>query len=46
MKDQGITYPVSLNIDTKGQLWMGCFSGKEHRTDAKLHLIKMSINSN
>ncbi|XP_052081804.1 uncharacterized protein LOC127719617 [Mytilus californianus] len=46
MKDQGITYPVSLNIDTKGQLWVGCYSGNEQRTDAKLHVVKMSLNPN
>ncbi|XP_076095307.1 uncharacterized protein LOC143065498 [Mytilus galloprovincialis] len=43
MGDQGIIYPVSLDIDTKGQLWVGCYSGYTHRTDAKLHVVKMSF---
>ncbi|XP_052079434.1 uncharacterized protein LOC127717695 isoform X3 [Mytilus californianus] len=43
MKDQGIIYPYSLDIDTKGQLWVGCHSGGEQRTDAKLHVMKMSF---
>ncbi|CAC5371364.1 unnamed protein product [Mytilus coruscus] len=43
MKDQGISYLTSLNIDTKGQLWVGCHSGNEQQTDAKLHVVRMSF---
>ncbi|XP_052081795.1 protein wech-like [Mytilus californianus] len=43
MKDQGIIFPMSLDIDTKGQLWVGCYSGEEENTDAKLHVVKMSF---
>ncbi|CAC5382976.1 unnamed protein product [Mytilus coruscus] len=43
MKDQGIVFPVSLDIDTKGQLWVGCYSGDDERTDAKLHIVKISF---
>ncbi|CAC5382967.1 TRIM71 [Mytilus coruscus] len=43
MEDQGIIYPMSLSIDTKGQLWVGCHSGSSQRTDAKLHVVKMSF---
>ncbi|VDI33927.1 Hypothetical predicted protein [Mytilus galloprovincialis] len=43
MEDQGIIYPTSLDIDIKGQLWMGCYSEDDHRTDAKLHVVKMSF---
>ncbi|CAC5419052.1 unnamed protein product [Mytilus coruscus] len=43
MEDQGIIFPMSLDIDTKGQLWVGCHSGDDQRKDAKLHVIKMSF---
>ncbi|CAC5419049.1 unnamed protein product [Mytilus coruscus] len=43
MEDQGIIYPMTLDIDTKGQLWVGCYSGNEQKTDAKLHEVKMSF---
>ncbi|CAC5419050.1 unnamed protein product [Mytilus coruscus] len=43
MEDQGIIYPMSLSIDTKGQLWVGCHSENEQTTDAKLHVVKMSF---
>ncbi|CAC5382978.1 unnamed protein product [Mytilus coruscus] len=41
MKDQGIFYQFSMDIDSKGQLWVGCHSGNEQRSDAKLHVVKM-----
>ncbi|CAC5382970.1 unnamed protein product [Mytilus coruscus] len=44
MKNQGILYPISCDIDTKGQLWVGCHSGGNQRTDAKLHVLKISFN--
>ncbi|VDI32326.1 tripartite motif-containing protein 71 [Mytilus galloprovincialis] len=43
MKDQGITCPMSLDIDYKGQLWVGCHSWDFERTDAKLHVVKISF---
>ncbi|XP_063446414.1 tripartite motif-containing protein 2-like [Mytilus trossulus] len=43
MKEQGITYPTSLDIGTKGQLWVGCHSGDNERTEAKLQEVKMSF---
>ncbi|CAC5385908.1 unnamed protein product [Mytilus coruscus] len=43
MTDQSIIYPFSLNIDTKGQLWMGCHSANKQKPDAKLHVVKMSF---
>lgn len=43
MKEQSIKYPISLNIDTKGQLWVGCYSGRKEITDAKLHVVKISF---
>jgi hypothetical protein len=38
MSDQGVIFPQSLDIDTWGQLWVGCdtFKGK---SDAKVHII-------
>jgi hypothetical protein len=40
MSDQGVIFPQSLDIDTWGQLWVGCdtFKGK---SDAKVHIIKL-----
>ncbi|XP_071125867.1 putative leucine-rich repeat-containing protein DDB_G0290503 [Mytilus edulis] len=43
MKDQGITYPVSLDIDYKGQLWVGCHNGCIRNAYAELHVVKMSF---
>lgn len=43
MEGQGITFPLSLDIDTKGQLWVGCHSGDKRRKDAKLQVLKMSF---
>lgn len=40
---QGIICPMSLDIDTNGQLWVGCFSGDEQIKDAQLNVLKMSF---
>lgn len=42
MEDQGIIYPWSLDIDTSGQLWVGCESGDSKTCDANLHIVKFS----
>ena len=38
MSDQGAIFPYSLDIDTCGQLWVGCSSYKD-KSDAKVHMI-------
>ncbi|VDI43511.1 Hypothetical predicted protein [Mytilus galloprovincialis] len=43
MKDQGIFDQFSMDIDSKGQLWVGCRSGSEQRSDARLHVVKMGF---
>ena len=40
MSDQGVLYPVSLDIDTLGKLWVGC-NAYEGESDAKVHIIKL-----
>ena len=40
MEDTGIKYPVSLDIDRRGQLWMGCGTGGK-QSGAKIHLVKL-----
>jgi hypothetical protein len=40
MSDQGVIYPVSLDIDTLGKLWVGC-NAYEGESDAKVHIIKL-----
>ena len=39
MEDTGIKYPVSLDIDMRGQLWVGCHSGKQ--SGATIHKVKL-----
>jgi len=39
MEDMGIQYPLSLDIDMRGQLWVGCDEDKG--SDAKIHIIKL-----
>jgi hypothetical protein len=39
MKDMGITYPVSLDFDMRGQLWVGCQTGEQ--SGAKIHIVKL-----
>jgi hypothetical protein len=29
MEDTGIKYPLSLDIDMRGQLWVGCNTSKQ-----------------
>ena len=36
MEDTGIKYPLSLDIDMRGQLWVGCVG-----SDAKIHKVKL-----
>ena len=40
MSDQGVILPMSLHIDTWGQLWVGC-SAYEGEFDAKVHIVKL-----
>jgi hypothetical protein len=40
MKDTGIKYPISLDIDMRGQLWVGCLIiGKQ--SGATIHKVKL-----
>jgi len=40
MEDTGIKYPLSLDIDMRGQLWVGCYTdGKQ--SGAKIHMINL-----
>ena len=39
MEDMGIQYPLSLDIDMRGQLWVGCHEDKG--SDANIHIIKL-----
>jgi hypothetical protein len=40
MLDQGVIFPWSLQIDTLGQLWVGC-TIYEGQFDAKVHIVKL-----
>jgi hypothetical protein len=40
MSDQGVIGPTSLDIDTWGQLWVGCCA-YEGESDAKVHIVKL-----
>jgi hypothetical protein len=40
MSDQGVILPCSLDIDTLGQLWVGCSTYKG-QSDAKVHIVKL-----
>ena len=40
MSDQGVILPLSLDIDTCGQLWVGCDTYKG-KSDAKVHIVKL-----
>ena len=39
MEDTGIKYPMSLDIDMRGQLWVGCNTGKQ--SGATIHKVKL-----
>jgi hypothetical protein len=39
MEDTGIKYPISLDIDMRGQLWVGCHSGEQ--SGATIHKVKL-----
>jgi hypothetical protein len=39
MEDTGIKYPISLDIDMRGQLWVGCGTGKQ--SGATIHKVKL-----
>ena len=39
MSDQGVIFPLSLDIDTCGQLWVGCNTYNGKPDDAKVHMI-------
>jgi sugar lactone lactonase YvrE len=40
MEDMGIKYPVSLDIDMRGKLWVGCGTGGKH-SGAKIHKVNI-----
>jgi sugar lactone lactonase YvrE len=39
MEDTGIKYPLSLDIDMRGQLWVGCL--EDEGSDATIHKVKL-----
>ena len=39
MEDTGIKYPISLDIDMRGQLWVGCGASKQ--SGATIHKVKL-----
>jgi hypothetical protein len=39
MEDTGIKYPFSLDIDMRGQLWVGCYTNKQ--SGAKIHKVNI-----
>ena len=39
MEDTGIKYPLSLDIDMRGQLWVGCNTSKQ--SGATIHKVKL-----
>jgi sugar lactone lactonase YvrE len=39
MEDTGIKYPLSLDIDMRGQLWVGCI--EDEGSDATIHKVKL-----
>ena len=39
MEDTGIKYPISLDIDMRGQLWVGCI--EDEGSDATIHKVKL-----
>jgi hypothetical protein len=39
MEDMGIKYPVSLDFDMRGQLWVGCGTGGDKQSRAKIHMV-------
>jgi hypothetical protein len=41
MLDQGVIGPASLDIDTWGQLWVGCSTYTGKADDAKVHIVKL-----
>jgi hypothetical protein len=40
MEDTGIKYPLSLDIDMRGQLWVGCDIGVK-QSRATIHKVKL-----
>ena len=40
MEDTGIKYPLSLDIDMRGQLWVGCGTGGK-QSGATIHKVKL-----
>jgi hypothetical protein len=41
MEDTGIKYPLSLDIDMRGQLWVGCDEDEDEGSDATIHKVKL-----
>jgi hypothetical protein len=40
MEDIGIKYPLSLDFDMRGQLWVGCGTGGK-QSGAKIHILNL-----
>jgi hypothetical protein len=40
MEDTGIKYPLSLDIDMRGQLWVSCGTG-DKQSGAKIHILNL-----
>ena len=41
MEDTGIKCPISLDIDMRGQLWVGCAEEEDEGSDATIHKVKL-----
>jgi sugar lactone lactonase YvrE len=41
MEDTGIEYPLSLDIDRRGHLWVGCDEDEDEGSNAKIHIVKL-----
>ena len=39
MGDMGIEYPLSLDFNMRGQLWVGCGTDEESESGAKIHMV-------
>jgi hypothetical protein len=41
MEDTGIKYPLSLDIDMRAQLWVGCYK----QSGATIHKVKQPLST-
>jgi hypothetical protein len=46
MENTGIKYPLSLDIDMRGQLWVGCDEDEGHTIMCPAVVVTTSIGSN